>query len=221
MPAPVSLRARKLARTRLALLDAFVERLDERPVEEIGVRELCAAVEVSEATFFNLFGGKDELIPFFIQLWALEVGWRARRVLAERGALAAIEGVFADTARSVAEHPRVMGEVIAAQARLDRAPPLREVTLAERHLRFPALDGVDELPSEGLDALLPSLLEAAVRRGELPPGTELRFLFLNLAAVFFGTPIALRRLDPAMVGPAWSAQLAMLWRAASPPKGAA
>lgn len=210
----IPLRARKLARSRLALLDAFVARMDERPVEEISVRELCAAAEVSEATFFNHFAGKDELVVFFIQLWALEVGWRARRVLAERGALAAIEGIFADTAASVAAHPRVMGEVLAAQARLDHEPPVREVTFAERRLRFPDLDGVETLPSEGLDALLPWLLGEAVARGELPPDTDVRTLFLHLAAFFFGTPIVLRRIQPALVGPAWQAQLALLWAAA-------
>lgn len=208
------LRERKLARSRLTLLDAFVERMDQRPIEEIAVRELCAAAEVSEATFFNLFDGKPELVVFFIQLWSLEMAWVARGVLADKGALAAIEAVFAQTATSVAAHPRVMGEVIAAQARLDGPPPHRTLTLAERLLRFPDHPGIEALPAEGLDALFPWLLDEAVRRGELPADTDLRFLFLNLAAIFFGTPIALRAIDPAMVGPAWTAQLAMLWRGA-------
>lgn len=210
----MSLRETKPARTRLALLDAFVIRLDQRPIEEISVRELCAAVEVSEATFFNLFQGKAELITFFIQIWSLEMALHAHAVLAERGALAAIEAIYAATAVSVREHGRVMGEVLAAQARLDGPPPHRPLTRAERALRFPDRVVPPELPADGLGALLPWLLGEAVRRGELPAGVDLQFLFLNLAAVFFGTPMALRAIDPGLVGPAWQGQLALLWSTA-------
>lgn len=215
----MTLRERKLARSRLALLDAFVARLDQRPIEEISVRELCAAAEVSEATFFNHFDGKAELVVFFIQLWSLEQAWYARKNLAERGALAAVEELFERTAVSVAEHPRVMGEVVAAQARLAAPVPHRALTPAERMLRFPELPGIEALPAEGQESLLPGLLEEAVRRGELPPGTDVQGIFLHLAALFFGTPTALKAVDPRLVGPAWRAQLALVWRAARTPEG--
>lgn len=212
-----TLRERKLARSRLALLDAFVARMDARPTEAISVKELCAAAEVSEPTFFNLFEGKAELITFFIQLWSLEMAANARDVLTKHGAFAAIQAIFDETAVAVAAHPRVMGEVLAAQARREGPPPRREVSLAERRLRFPGRPELDDTPAEGLDSLLPWLIGEAVKRGELPPSVDQSFLFLNLASVFFGTPIALRAIDPGQVGRAWRAQLGMLWRAAALP----
>ncbi len=205
-----NLRARKHARARLALLDAWLERVETRPTEEISVRELCQAAEVSEASFFNYFGSKDALIVYFVQLWGLEMGWHARRASRERGPLAGIAEIFARTAAAVSASPRVMGEVLAGQARLDRAPELLPVTPAERALRFPDLDDLDSLPAAGLEVLLPTLAEEALAKGELPPGTDLRLLVITLAALFFGTPLVLRKLDPSLVGPIWQAQLRLL-----------
>jgi AcrR family transcriptional regulator len=208
-----TLRERKLARSRLALLDAFVAQLDQRPLEAVNVKELCATVELSEATFFNLFDGKASLVILFIQLWSLEMAAGARGVLAKQGALSAIASIFATTATSVAAHPRVMAEVLAAQARREGPAPLVDLSPALRQLRFPDAPALWDAPAEGLDSLLPWLIGEAVARGELPADVDRDFLFLHLASLFFGTPITLRAIDPAMVGPAWAAQLAMTWRA--------
>jgi hypothetical protein len=71
------LRQRKYARTKLALMNAALERLKDKSLEEISVRELCEEAEVSEATFFNYFPSKTDLLVYFVQLWTIEAGWHA------------------------------------------------------------------------------------------------------------------------------------------------
>ncbi len=208
------LRQRKYARTRLSLLGALTAQLETRTYEAVRVKDLCAAAEISEASFFNYFERKEDLLVYFIQIWSLSVGWHAQHVLAERGALAAIADVFARTAADVAAHPRVMAEVIAFQARLEAPPPLRDPTLAERLAAYPDLPGIDALPARGLDAILPELLAAAKAHGELPRDADTEFVFLNLSSIFFGTPVILRQGPPGALGPAWKAQLDMILRAA-------
>jgi AcrR family transcriptional regulator len=134
-------RDRKLAQTRLALLTALRERLAERPLEEINVRELAEAADVSEATFYNHFPTKTDLAVYFVQLWSIDAGWHA--AAADRhGPRAAITAIFDATAADVARAPRVMGEVIAVQARLSgrAAPP--PLTALEKRLAFPDRPGV-------------------------------------------------------------------------------
>ena len=211
-----TLRERKHALARLALLDAFVSRLNGRPAEDIPVRELCDAALVSEATFFNHFGSKSALLVYFVQLWSIEVGWHAREVARAAGPLAALADLYARTARQVAEQPAVMAEVLAGQARLDRKPETITITPAERRMRFPDLPDLDSLPAQGLDAILPGLVREAIARGELPAETDVDLLVITLAALFFGTPMVLRRMDPGLVGPVWQAQLAALL--AHPPR---
>ena len=51
----IGLRERKSAKLKLGLAETLVELLEQRPLEEISVRELCEAHEISEATFFNYY----------------------------------------------------------------------------------------------------------------------------------------------------------------------
>ena len=67
------LRERKFARTRLKLAQALVKRLQQASLEEIVVRDLCDDVEISEATFFNYFPRKLDLLDYYTQLWMLEL----------------------------------------------------------------------------------------------------------------------------------------------------
>jgi len=210
--ASLPLRQRKFARTRLDLLAALVERMDSRPLEEISVRELCDAASVSEASFFNYFPKKTDLVAYFIVVWALEVGVHVRRAVAAHGARAGIEAIFDVTAEKVAEHPRVMAEVIAFQARMRDKPALGEVTVAERLLAFPELPEVLDVPAQGLDGILPPLIAQAVREGALPAATDRDAAFLLLCSVFFGVPLLLGASAPKQIGPAYRAALDVVWK---------
>ena len=206
------LRARKHARTKLALLDAFVERLASKPLDEVPVREICEAVGVSQPTFFNYFEGKADLLVYFVQLWSVEQGAAAHADLERDGAVAAIRGIYRRTADAFVAHPRIIAEIFAAQAQREAPPRVHEIGLAERLERYADLEGAADLPALGLDSLLPNLIQHAVERGELPATTNTALLFLTLSSVFFGTPIALRP-QPEALATAWDAQLDLIFGA--------
>lgn len=217
----IPLRPRKLAITRVKLLEAAVEQLDRKSLDELQVRDLCRIVGISEASFFNYFAKKSDLLIYFVQLWGLEVAWHGLLAEPRPGSpREAIERIFELTGAQVAKHPGVMGEVLAAQARLTGPIEPGEITLAERLAAFPDKPGIEQLEARGLDSLFPELLAQAVRRGDLPKRTDVRAAFLGLAAIFFGVPIALRRIDPRLIGPAYQQQLAIYWAGleAAPPK---
>ena len=205
------LRQRKFARTKLGLLDAALEALRERSLDEVLVKDLCTAVEISEASFFNYFSRKTDLLVYYIQLWYIEMAWHGRRLAAQRGGLAAIEEIFAMTAARNAENPAPMGEIIAGQARMRVLPAFGEVSLAERLLAFPDLVGVEDLEGEGLDTLLPPLIERAVKAGELPKRTDRQAVLVALSGIFLGLPVVLRRAPPTALGKAYHTQLRLLW----------
>ena len=207
----IPIRQRKLAETRLGLLRAAVDAIDTSPLEAVSVRSLCNEVGISEAGFFNYFPKKSDLLVYFIQIWSLEMAWHAERLARERGGVAAIEEILRLTARQVGEHPGVMAEIVAHQARSSEAPVIRELTTAEKVLAFPGLDGIEQVRGAGLDTLLPPLLEQAVARGELPKSLERGQALLAIAAVFFGVPTTLRRLDGASLEALYLQQLEIVW----------
>jgi AcrR family transcriptional regulator len=204
------LRQRKYARTKLGLLHAALEEIRARPLEEVRVKDLCQAVEISEASFFNYFPRKSDLLVYYVQLWSIEMAWHARRLAETRGGLAAIEEIFRITADRTVENPAPMGEIVAWQARSPAPPELAVVGLAERLLAFSDLDGVDDLEGQGLNSLLPPLIDRAVRAGELPKKTDRVALLVALAAVFLGLPVVLRS-SPRALAEAYHTQLRLLW----------
>jgi AcrR family transcriptional regulator len=58
----VSLRERKRARTRQALIDAAVELFERDGYEQTTVADIAAAAEIAPRTFFGYFASKEELL---------------------------------------------------------------------------------------------------------------------------------------------------------------
>lgn len=210
-PRSLPLRERKFATTKLGLLRAAVDELRAHPLEEISVRDLCAAAGISEASFFNYFPRKADLLAYFVRIWALEIAWHARRAVEARGALAAIEELFARTAREVARHPALMAEIVAFQARLEAPPGPVELSRAERLLAFPDLEGIEDVPAGHLGTLLPELIDRAVAGGELPAEVDRAVVLATLATVFFGVPVVLRHVEPGRVEELYRAELEVIW----------
>ncbi|MEJ2347027.1 MAG: TetR family transcriptional regulator [Gammaproteobacteria bacterium] len=219
-PSPIPLRERKHAQTKLALMRAALEGMERRPLEEVPVKDLCDTAMVSEATFFNYFPRKSDVLAYYSQLWTLELGWHGRQTAARTPGLPAIEEVFRQAARRVQERPGVMGEVIAYHARQRQRAAAAALGRAERALAFPDLAGIEEIPVGGLEVVLVPNLQYAIEHGALPPNTHLHSVMVALVALFYGTPLALMRSNPAGVAGAYAHQLLMLWNGVRATAGA-
>ncbi|KRC50398.1 hypothetical protein ASE16_05005 [Leifsonia sp. Root227] len=69
-PAPEpGLRERKKAQTRASLERAAVALVLERPIDDVTIDEICAAVPVSHRTFFNYFDCKEDALLGFRHAW--------------------------------------------------------------------------------------------------------------------------------------------------------
>ena len=112
--AEIPLRQRKQAQTRLALLDAVLARLDgKRTLDDIPVKELCDAANISQASFFNYFPSKTDLLVYFVQIWSLDLAGRVHTGAggaAGSSAREAIESIFVSTAREARQHGVEQGE---------------------------------------------------------------------------------------------------------------
>lgn len=210
------LRERKFARTRLILARALARRLEHATLDEVAVRDLCEDAELSEATFFNYFPRKSDLLDYYTQLWMLELNWRCRHT--EVKGLAAVAVSFDFMAAAWQKEPGVMGEIIARQALLREKPDPMEIGLAERRIAYPDYEGIEELPVGGVDKAWLPALEQAVRGGELPPNVHIPTVMTGLAALFYGVPLALRQSHFSAISSMYHQQLAVFWagiRAAS------
>jgi len=204
------LRQRKFARTRLALARVLADALGEQPFAEVPVKRLCRAAEVSEATFFNYFPRKQDLMTYLAHLWVLELGWHVERASAETGGLQVVDRLFAEVARTCERRPGVLAELLAWIARGGSLNTGLQINALEKQLAFPELAGIEVTPIRGIDAWLAPHLEAAVSQGDLPDNTLVSLLLGTLLSVLFGVPLTLLASDPGRIATVYRQQLALV-----------
>lgn len=204
------LRQRKFARTRLALARVLADALSDESFGDIPVKRLCRAAEVSEATFFNYFPRKQDLMTYLAHLWVLELGWHVQRAAGEAKGLAVVDRLFAEVARTCQRRPGVLAELLAWIARGGVLNSGLAVSDLEKQLAFPELPGIENIPIKGIDGWLLPHLEAAVARGDLPENTLVPLLLNTLLSLLFGVPLTLLAADPARIAPVYRQQLALV-----------
>jgi AcrR family transcriptional regulator len=207
-----SLRERKFAKTRLALAAAVTHHLEAAAFDSLSVKALCERVQISEATFFNYFPKKEDLIIYLDRLWTLELNWYGRQAAMQGKGLAVIEALFRYTSIQIQKKPGLMAEIIAHEAlsRTRRAGP--EITLAERMMAFSDLEGITNLSDQSLEGLLRASLEAAIEAGDLPANTAISAAMVGLVSIFYGVPLAIQHSNPAAISAMYRQQLELLWR---------
>jgi AcrR family transcriptional regulator len=204
------LRQRKFARTRLALARVLADALGEQTFAEVPVKRLCRAAEVSEATFFNYFPRKRDLMSYLAHLWVLELGWHVERASAAASGLQVVDKLFAEVARTCERRPGVLAELLAWIARGGALNADLSIDALEKQLAFPDLEDIEQTPVKGIDAWLAPHLEVAISQGELPENTLMPLLLGALLSVLFGVPLTLLASDPARIASAYRQQLALV-----------
>jgi len=186
----ISLRERKYAKIKSDLMHSVISRLASQPLADITVKEVCHDALVSEATFFNYFSSKQEVIIYSVQLWSIDAGWSMQQCLESGGThLDAIRVLFDRTADSETRSPGLMRAVIAYQATNWTKFIYEPLTRAEYALHFPDRPGIEQFEGKGIEILLFDQLEAAKQNHELPTELDLKTLGLTLISVFFITPV--------------------------------
>ncbi len=109
----LSLREKKFACVRLAILSAVLRLTKERSLADISVREICELAQVAPATFFNYFPSKEDVLVYYMRLWSIPITLQCRAVAVQGTVLDAIAAVFDYTARETEQNPRLMFEIIA------------------------------------------------------------------------------------------------------------
>jgi len=212
-----SRRAIKAAETRIGILEATLERLDERSLAAIPAKELADAAGVSPATFFNYFPSKDDILALFVQLWTVEMAWLVARH-PEGDPLGAIERMLASTAERSDAHPGILAEIVAYQTRGRFAGELTPPTDEDLQRMFPDREGITEVSREaGLQTVVPPLLARAAELGHLHPDTPVDLVFAAIATIFFGAPVLVRQTESLSLEVAFTTQLRWLWDAHAGP----
>lgn len=211
-PPKIPLRERKYYRTRIQLARALRAQLEQVSLEDLNVRDLCEEVEVAEATFYNYFPKKSDLLAYLSQLWSVELAWQGQQALAQgAGGLAVVQAVFDRAAQHFQTAPGAAGELVAWQARSRQRQAPEPLAPNERRIAFPDQPGIEAMDDQRLDQVFATAVQRAIDQNELPRNTHLPTTMIALIAIFNGVPLALRLSNPAGIGAMYRQQLMVLW----------
>jgi AcrR family transcriptional regulator len=210
-----SLRERNYAQTKLALLRVAIRKIEERPLSDISVKELCEAVPVSEMTFYNYFPKKTDLLVYYIQISALETAWYLKNAVKNKASIEMVEACFDFLVRKVVAEPLMMSETIAFFGQERENPDFGVLSNVEQVLAFPNLPGIEslEVHDSRIETLVEPYLAQAIASGELPKELDVNEVLIMVTSIFTGLVMNLHLTEPELIRPLCQRQLRLLWTA--------
>ncbi len=198
----------KTAENKQAILNALLTRMDNEAFDQIKISALCKDAAVSQASFYNYFPQKTDILIYYIQLWAVKMHWQIT-VNSKLVGLSAIEALFKSTAKICSTQPQLMAEIISFQAKTARIGGACPLTKADKLIAYPNYKAVETVNVENLSALLALNIQQAISNRELPACSDTNSLIVSLCAIFFSVPIIFNQSPLTEIGAAYQQQLSL------------
>ena len=189
-----SLREKKHARTKVALMNAFIKRLRNSRFEDISIKDVCKNAEISEGTFFNYFPEKIDVITYYVNLMTMKVIWKAQKKVPKGKYIALINALFEELADDFAKI-NITYELISIMVVQHEKPPKAVISNIEKHFVFPDLAGIEDVAPLMIDDFVRECMEGALKNGELPESVNIDNTLVSLVTIMVGTMIAVKFSD--------------------------
>ncbi|MDD5691482.1 MAG: TetR/AcrR family transcriptional regulator [Candidatus Omnitrophica bacterium] len=206
-----SLRERKHARTKIAIMDAFIKRLEKSRFDDISIRQICKSVEVSEGTFFNYFPEKIDIINYYMNLMFLKIIWKARKDATQVQYIPLINATFSGLAEELLNHNNIVYQMISLMIVQREKPKTVVISNLERQIYFPGAEGIDNIRVMLVDDFLRECLLGAVRNGELPKDIKINDVLVSLMTILSGSLLAAKFAEIKDRSYHYMRQLRFLW----------
>ncbi len=206
-----SLREKKHARTKLAIMDSFMERLKNTRFDDISVREMCRDVEVAEGTFFNYFPEKIDVIRYYLTLNTLRMIWGARKKAPAGEYLSLVNHAFSQMSERW-NNNNLTYQVISVLLAQGERPKRIDISDIEKKLAYPDCPGIEEIPTVMLHDWFKECIISARKNGELPSNVNIDDVVVSLITIVAGTILAVRFNGRNNCSYHYARQLRALWR---------
>lgn len=206
-----SLRQKKHAKTKIAIMEAFIKRLEKTSFEDISIRQICKSIDISEGTFFNYFSEKIDILTYYSALLFIKIFWKTQKEVPSGKNLALIEAFFKNSAAEL-DNVNIVYQMISVMVMQRHKPKQATISAIEKHLVFPEYEGIENIPVFFIDDFFTNCLKAAVKNGELPKKTNIDDVRISLVTILTGTLLATKFTNSKDQAYHYSRQLDCLWK---------
>ncbi len=206
-----TLRELKHARTKLALMQAFIERLRHSRFDDISIKDVCKSAEISEGTFFNYFPGKTDVIIYYVTLMNIGIVWKAQKKTPQGQYIALINAFFNEIADEFIRI-NIKYELISIFIVQHEKPKALVIPDIEKRLMFPDFAGIERIDTYLMEEFFLKCVEGARGNGELPGNVNIGNALVSLMTIMVGTMIAVKFRDVKNIHYQYTRQLQILWK---------
>ena len=209
-PNEYSLREVKHARTKITLMNAFIERLRNSRFEDISIKDVCQSAEISEGTFFNYFPGKIDVINYYVNLMTMKVILKAQKRTPPDRYIPLLNAFFEEIADEFAKI-NIKYELISIMIVQRERPKRVAIPVIEKHLFFPDLAGIEDMSPISIDEFFKKCIVGALKTGEFSKSVNSDNALVSLLTIMVGTMIAVKFDDVKNFKYQSIRQLQLLW----------
>ncbi|MBN1914686.1 MAG: TetR/AcrR family transcriptional regulator [Parachlamydiales bacterium] len=187
----ITLRKRKIIETKLALTKAFIQKLYSVRFSAISIKEICEEVGVSEATFYNYFPQKIDVICYFTLTQHLEMLWILFYREKHLAPLKKIELLFELFEKKIT-HPYLFFEVVGVLFEWKQnIPQIEQLDVLEKKILFPHYEAIDTITIIPLREVFRELIQQAQKANVFSNKFSAQDLSYIFHSILIGVPLSL------------------------------
>lgn len=209
--AEYSLREKKCARTKIVIMNAFLELLRHNSFDKISIKKISEKAEVAEGTFFNYFPEKIDVIGYYLHLTTSKLVWKTREKVPEGKYLPLIDYVISRMPEELNSNSLIY-QIIAIVLVQTKRPKKVVISVLEKAMAFPDYPGIENMPIVSLDEWFRECLIKAQTSGELPVKANINDMVISIMTIISGTLLAVKFNDSNNLSYHYKRQLQALWR---------
>lgn len=186
----INLRQKKFVNIKKALTEAFIERLKSIRFDEISISDICNEVGISEATFYNYFPQKIDVIFYFAAMHILKSRWILFHEKKDLSSVKKINMIFESFAEQM-KSPFLFFEVTAVLSSQKIMLHPMKLEDFEKKLLFPECENIEDVSLKPIKEIIKELILEAKNKKEINDEISVDELTLLLHSVLIGGPLSL------------------------------
>ncbi|HET8859201.1 TetR/AcrR family transcriptional regulator [Marivirga sp.] len=181
----VSLRERKAAKLKLLILSLVKKLLINRSFNDIHVTDICREANISKVTFFRYFPQKEDILLYFMRVWAYEVNVELQKNQIK--GLAAVKYIYDRYGDLCENYNSLILHFIKYHAASTKTLKPISIKKAEKIVLFPNYEDAHKIEVLAFDKLLEKYLLEAIFRTDITKSSNVNDLVSMLLTTTYGS----------------------------------
>ncbi|MFA6118619.1 MAG: hypothetical protein WC688_01745 [Parachlamydiales bacterium] len=207
----LQLRQKKIYKTKLALAQVFIEKMKTEKFDAISIKDICAQAEICEATFFNYFPQKTDVIAYLLKVKLFKIYWTISNLQRNLHFTKIIEKVFELFANEI-YHPYIFREVILIIGTIHKQINTIAISPEELQYIYPECPDIENVHITSLPEFFEGKIVLAIKQNLISKDICAKTLVQFLMTILKGVPLSIPNSEFNNIAEIYQKHLSLLWK---------